>query len=160
MLCVALREPFFAYIMGTGFHCKVLGYDPFVDRDEAARRGFEKVDTVEELLERRDLVNVNVPLVKSTRNLVSHKAMAHFKPGAVFVNAARGEVIDEDHSTTRWWKAACAPPPAPPIEKLLTKRRKSKSVKSIDFTLLPYPLIPVPDCPRVTLRPCGGNPVG
>lgn len=85
-----------AYILGTGFHCKVLGYDPFVSAEEAAKRGFEKVETVEELLERSDLVNVNVLLVKSTKNLVSREAMAHFKPGAVFVNAARGEVIDED----------------------------------------------------------------
>lgn len=85
-----------AHIMSAGFGCKVLGYDPFVNAEEAAKRGFEKVETVEELLERSDLVNVNVPLVKSTKNLVSREAMAHFKPGSVFVNAARGEVIDED----------------------------------------------------------------
>ena len=85
-----------AHIMSAGFGCKVLGYDPFVNAEEAAKRGFEKVETVEELLERSDLVNVNVPLVKSTTNLVSRDAMRHFKHGAVFVNAARGEVIDED----------------------------------------------------------------
>ena len=122
-----------AYIMGTGFRCKVLGYDPFVSAEEAAKRGFEKVETVEELLERSDLVNVNVPLVKSTRNLVSREAMTHFKPGAVFVNAARGEVIDEDALYDalvegRLRAAACdtfVEEPVHPDNKLLTLRNFS-----------------------------------
>lgn len=120
-------------IMGTGFHCKVLGYDPFVSAEEAAKRGFEKVDTVEELLERSDLVNVNVPLVKSTTNLVSREAMTHFKPGAVFVNAARGGVIDEDALYDamvegRLRAAACdtfVEEPVSPDNKLLTLRNFS-----------------------------------
>jgi len=122
-----------AYIMGTGFHCKVLGYDPFVSAEDALKRGFEKVETVEELLERSDLVNVNVPLVKSTRNLVSREAMAHFKPGSVFVNAARGEVIDEDALYDalvegRLRAAACdtfVEEPVSPDNKLLTLRNFS-----------------------------------
>ncbi len=84
------------HIMGVGFGCHVLGYDPFIDKDEAERRGFEKVDTLEELLERSDIVNVNVPLTKGTTNMISREMMQHFKPGSVFINAARGAVIDED----------------------------------------------------------------
>jgi len=122
-----------AHIMSAGFRCKVLGYDPFVSPEEAAKRGFEKVETVEELLERSDLVNVNVPLVKSTRNLVSREAMQHFKPGAVFVNAARGEVIDEDALYDalvegRLKAAACdtfVEEPVSPDNKLLTLRNFS-----------------------------------
>lgn len=60
-----------AHIMSAGFGAKVLGYDPFVSAEEAAKRGFEKVETLEELLERSDLVNINVPLVKSTENMIS-----------------------------------------------------------------------------------------
>ena len=122
-----------AYIMGTGFHCRVLGYDPFVSAEDAAKRGFEKVETVEELLERSDLINVNVPLVKSTRNLISREVMTHFKPTAVFVNAARGEVIDEDAlydalSVGRLRAAACdtfVEEPVSPDNKLLTLRNFS-----------------------------------
>ena len=85
-----------AHIMSDGFGAKVLGYDPFIPADEAARRGFEKVETLEELLEQSDIVNINVPLVKSTANMISGDLFNHFKPGAVFVNAARGAVINED----------------------------------------------------------------
>ncbi len=85
-----------AHIMSAGFGAKVLGYDPYVSAEDAAKRGFVKVETLEELLERSDLVNINVPLVKSTENMISGKLFDHFKPGAVFVNAARGAVINED----------------------------------------------------------------
>ncbi len=83
-------------ILKNGFGCKILGYDPFVSAEDAAARGFEKVETIEELLENSDLVNVNVPLVKSTEHMISGAVFNHFRPGAVFVNAARGAVIDED----------------------------------------------------------------
>ena len=85
-----------AHILNKGFGVKVLGYDPFINAEEAARRGFEKVDSMEELLERSDMVNINVPLVPSTEHMISREMFDHFKPGAVFVNAARGAVIDED----------------------------------------------------------------
>ena len=42
-----------AHIMNKGFGVKVLGYDPFINAEEAARRGFEKVDSMEELLENK-----------------------------------------------------------------------------------------------------------
>src|SRR5699024_8226476 len=83
------------HIMSTGFGVKVLGYDPYIPPEEAAKRGFEKVETLEELLERSDMVNINVPLVQSTTNMISGDLFNHFKPGAVFVNAARGAVINE-----------------------------------------------------------------
>lgn len=85
-----------ARIMSAGFGAHVLGYDPFVSAEDAAKRGFEKVETLEELLERSDMVNVNVPLVKSTEGMISGEMFNHFKANAVFVNAARGAIINED----------------------------------------------------------------
>ena len=85
-----------ARILREGFGCTILGYDPFLSAEDAKARGFEKVDDLYELLERSDLVNINVPLVKSTEGMISGEAFNHFKPGAVFVNAARGQVISED----------------------------------------------------------------
>lgn len=75
---------------------KILGYDPFISTDEAVKRGFEKVETVAELLERADMVNINVPLIDSTRNLIAGEMFNHFKPGAVLVNAARGGIVNEE----------------------------------------------------------------
>lgn len=85
-----------AKIMHDGFGCKVFGYDPFVSAEEAEKRGFEKIETMEELLEKSDYVNVNVPFTPSTMNMISREKMRHFKKNAIFVNAARGGVVDED----------------------------------------------------------------
>lgn len=85
-----------ARIMHNGFGCKVLGYDPFISAEDAAARGFEKVDSIEQLLEMSDYVNVNVPLIPGTKNMLGREVMAHFKQGTIFVNAARGGVADED----------------------------------------------------------------
>ena len=86
-----------ARILKGGFGVQVLGYDPYISEAEAKRRGFEKVEKLEELLERSDLVNVNVPLVNSTKNMISGEVFNHFKPGAVLVNASRGGVVNEDN---------------------------------------------------------------
>ena len=85
-----------ARIMRDSFGCKVLGYDPYISAEEAGKRGFIKCETMEELLEQSDYVNVNVPLSPSTTNMISREKMEHFKPGSYFVNAARGGVADED----------------------------------------------------------------
>ena len=85
-----------ARILQGGFGVKALGYDPFCSAETAAQRGFEKVETLEELLERSDLVSVNVPLLDSTRNMISGNMFRHFKPGALLVNAARGGIVNED----------------------------------------------------------------
>lgn len=85
-----------AKILREGFGVHALGYDPFVSAEEAEKRGFEKVEKLEDMLERSDLVNINVPLSKSTEGLISGDMFNHFKPTAIFVNAARGAVINED----------------------------------------------------------------
>ena len=85
-----------AAILKNGFGCRILGYDPFISAEEAEKRGFTKIDSLEEMLEQSDLVNINVPLVKSTERMISGDVFNHFKPTAVFVNAARGAVIDEN----------------------------------------------------------------
>ncbi len=48
-----------------------------------------------ELLAESDLVVALVPLTDSTRHMIDAKALAAMKPGAVFINVARGKVMDE-----------------------------------------------------------------
>jgi (S)-sulfolactate dehydrogenase len=40
-------------------------------------------------------VSLHVPLTDETRYLLDAKRIAHMKPGAVLINAARGGVLDE-----------------------------------------------------------------
>lgn len=54
------------------------------------------VPTLDELLERSDIVSLHVPLSESTRHLIGAPELARMKSTAVLINTARGPVVDED----------------------------------------------------------------
>lgn len=51
--------------------------------------------SLDELLKTADFISVHLPLNDSTRHLISREAFAKMKEGVVFVNVARGGVVDE-----------------------------------------------------------------
>ncbi|MEM7677429.1 MAG: phosphoglycerate dehydrogenase [Myxococcota bacterium] len=55
-----------------------------------------QVDSLEELLAESDIVTLHVPQDPSTKNLMSAKRIRQIKPGAILINASRGNVIDID----------------------------------------------------------------
>jgi len=50
---------------------------------------------LEELLETSDILTVHVPLTSETRGLLNRARIGLMKPGAVLINTARGQVVDE-----------------------------------------------------------------
>lgn len=72
----------------------ILAHDPMLPPDDPAWQGVERLD-FPDLLARSDVLSVHVPLTPGTRNLLDSDALAAMRPGAVLVNTARGEVIDE-----------------------------------------------------------------
>ena len=42
------------------------------------------------------MVNINVHLTPETTNMISGDLFNHFKPNAIFVNTARGKIVNED----------------------------------------------------------------
>ena len=69
--------------------------DPFLSDDEATSLGVAKV-TLEELAATSDVVTLHAPSLPSTRNMVNAEIISSFKPGATFINTARGELVDQD----------------------------------------------------------------
>lgn len=80
--------------LATAFDMEVLATDPFLDAAEVARRGASKV-TMDELLGRSDVVSVHCPRDASTLGMVDAHAFARMKPGALFIQTARGGIHDE-----------------------------------------------------------------
>lgn len=64
------------------------------DIDAALVTQVRKV-TLDELLTSSDFISVHLPLTESTRNLISANEFAKMKDSVVFVNVARGGVVDE-----------------------------------------------------------------
>ncbi len=76
------------------FEMTLLGSDPYVSPEQAARHGIELAD-LDTLLARADAITVHVPLTRATRGLIDAKALARMKPGAFVLNVARGGIVDE-----------------------------------------------------------------
>ncbi len=72
----------------------VLASDPFVDPAVAAARSASSSTSLERLLAEADVVTVHVVLDESTHHLFGAEQFEAMKPTALFVNAARGGVVD------------------------------------------------------------------
>ncbi len=66
------------------------------DPPREAAEGPEGFCSLEYLLENSQIVTMHVPLDDTTRGMADETFFALMQPGAIFINAARGEVINED----------------------------------------------------------------
>lgn len=85
-----------AAILVNGFGMKVVAYDPYVNAQIMASWGYTKYETVSEMIEQADVINVSVPLTPETENLISGEVMNHFRENSILINAARGGIVNED----------------------------------------------------------------
>jgi phosphoglycerate dehydrogenase-like enzyme len=53
-------------------------------------------ETLDDLLERADVVSVHIPLTSATAGLFDAARFARMRPGSVFINTARGGLVDHD----------------------------------------------------------------
>jgi len=77
------------------FTCDVLLYDPYCPAEKASELGATKVESLDELFARCLVVSLNAPSTDRTRNMIRGKHLAKLQPGAVFINTARGAIVNE-----------------------------------------------------------------
>jgi phosphoglycerate dehydrogenase-like enzyme len=77
------------------FEVDVLLYDPHVSIEEAMEMGVELVDLME-LMRRSDVVSLHAPALESTRKMLKREHFRAMKKDAIFINTARGMIIDEE----------------------------------------------------------------
>lgn len=80
--------------LALGMH--VLAFDPFVSRERFRELGVEAVATPEDVFAASDIVSLHLPLTEETKGVVNAAMLARAKEGIRIVNAARGELVDED----------------------------------------------------------------
>jgi D-3-phosphoglycerate dehydrogenase / 2-oxoglutarate reductase len=79
-----------------GLEMNVLAYDPYVAPGRFQELGVERAESLEALLARSDFLSLHLTLAPETHRLIGRELLAAAKDGIRIVNAARGELIDED----------------------------------------------------------------
>lgn len=121
---------------------QVIVYDPFLSEAEAAREGVKRV-TLDELFATADAVSLHVPSLPETRGLITGRHLAQMKPGAFFLNTARGDVVNE-----------------PEMVEVLACRPDLQAVLDVTAPEPPPPESPLYTLPNVVLTPHIAGSVG
>lgn len=76
------------------FQMRVIAYSPHADPAQAAALGVE-LTTLEAVMRESDVVSVHASLTPDKYHMISAAHLAMMKPGAYFVNVARGALVDQ-----------------------------------------------------------------
>ena len=78
------------------FDMPVLFYDPYVPDGQELALGFERTRSLDDLLERADVISLHTPLTDETRRMINATALGRMRRNAILVNTARDGIIDID----------------------------------------------------------------
>lgn len=81
--------------IALGFGMKVYAYDPYVTADRMEKDGVTPVSSIEELYKTCEVVSLHIPANDSTIKSINKALLSMMPEGAVLVNTARKEVINE-----------------------------------------------------------------
>ena len=79
----------------AGFGVHIIAYDPMMNEELARELGVTPV-SFDQLLRESDYLSVHCPLTADTHHLFNEAAFRAMKPTAIFINTARGAVVNEE----------------------------------------------------------------
>lgn len=74
---------------------KMIAFSPRADAADLAAHGVSRVDSIEEIFANSDFVSLHNRLTADTRGTIGAPHFELMKPGAYFINVARGEIVRE-----------------------------------------------------------------
>ena len=77
------------------FNCNILVHDILEFKDFYQENNITPV-RIDELMQKSDIVTLHLPLNSSTENIISRDRLQMLKKDAIFINLARGGLVDED----------------------------------------------------------------
>jgi D-3-phosphoglycerate dehydrogenase len=80
----------------AGLQMDVVAYDPFVAKERFRELGIRRAETTEEVYEQAEFLTLHLPLTEETRGSIDRAAFERMRDGVRIVNAARGELVDEE----------------------------------------------------------------
>jgi phosphoglycerate dehydrogenase-like enzyme len=77
------------------FEMPVIAWSPHLSDERCKSVGVERASSLDDLLQRADVVTLHMVLSESTRGMIGARELALLKPSALLVNTSRGPLIDE-----------------------------------------------------------------
>ena len=81
--------------VAKGFGMEVYAYDAYCPKAAIEEAGVKAVDSVEELYKTCNIVSLHIPATAETKNSINYALVNQMPKGAILVNTARKEVINE-----------------------------------------------------------------
>ena len=82
--------------IANGFGMDIYAYDPFIPSDIIEKDGVIPLNSVEELYSKCQYISLHIPANEKTKKSINYDLLSKMPKGAILVNTARKEVIDED----------------------------------------------------------------
>ncbi len=79
--------------IAKAFDMNILVYDPNIEDEKAKELGFKPVN-IDTLLSSSDIISLHCPCDKTNYRMINMKNIRKIKKGAIFVNTARGALVD------------------------------------------------------------------
>ena len=81
--------------IAKGFGMKVYAFDPFCPAEVMQKDGVTPINSVNELYSTCQVISLHIPATPETKNSINYDLLNQMPKGAVLLNTARKEVIDE-----------------------------------------------------------------
>jgi D-3-phosphoglycerate dehydrogenase len=81
--------------IAKGFGMEIFAYDAFCPAEVIEKDGVKALSSVEELYSTCNVVSIHIPATPETKNSINAALVGKMPKGAMIVNTARKEVIDE-----------------------------------------------------------------
>jgi phosphoglycerate dehydrogenase-like enzyme len=81
--------------IADGLGMRIVVFDPYLPPTAVPRR-IGRVDDLDDLLRAADVVSVHIPLTDASRGRFGPERFASMQRGAIFINTARGGLVDQD----------------------------------------------------------------
>ena len=81
--------------IAKGFDMDIYSYDAFVPKKVLEEAGINAVDNQMELFKNCDIISLHIPATKETIQSINYELCSKMKKGAILINTARKEVINE-----------------------------------------------------------------
>lgn len=117
------------------FDVKIIAHDPHLPAARFRELGIESV-SLESLMERSDVVSLHTPLNAETTGFINGALLRRLKPGATFINTARGGLVHE-----------------PDLIAFLKERPDVQALLDVTSPEPPVPDSPLYELPNVFLTP-------